>query len=141
MAKTKWWVVALLTLLAVAVLAVGGYALYRIGYARGTAANVIEDRLPQRFLDQWDREGTPYRIIPHFRMREFGRGFMFLNRDLRRPALFPWGFILPVAVVTILVALVVVLAVVLLTRRKPPTVTASAPPEPGQNLDVPKSQE
>ncbi len=139
MAKTKWWVVTLVTLLVMVVLAAGGYALYRVGYAHGAQVNLVEKRLPQKFLDQLDRldrEGKPADILPRLRMREFGRRFMFLDPGLRRPMLFPWRMVIPIAVVVILVALVVVLAVALLTRRTsapsvaPPPAAPPSPEEP-----------
>lgn len=132
MSKTKWWVVALITILAVVVLAAGGYMLYRVGYSHGQQTNIVERRLPERFLDRFDREDKPLIIIPRLRMWEFHRGFLFPNRGVRAPVLFfRWG-ILPMAVIGILFTLVVVLAVVLITRRTSPPPAPPAPPNPLQ---------
>lgn len=133
MGKTKWWLVALITVFAVVILAAGGYALYRAGYAHGVQVNLVERGLPQRFLDQFDRldrEGKPFGVNPRLQLREFGHRFMFLERDLRPPALFPWRLVIPIVVGVILVALVVILAVALLTRHNHAAVTAppAAPP-------------
>ncbi len=141
MAKTKWWLAALVTVLIVLVLAAGGYALYRIGYARGMQANIVEKGLPQKFLDQFnrlERDGRPHGVIPRQQLREFGGRILSLERGLGRPGLFPWRMIIPIAVVVILAALAIVLAVVLLTRRNPSNTIPPVPLQSQEQSPLPK---
>ncbi len=108
MSKTKWWVVTLATILVLVVLAVGGYAVYRLGYSHGLQGSMGENDLPRRLLDR------PFLWGPHLNLREFGRGYMMPGRGIFMPVLFSWlRFILPLAVLGIFGVLVVLLIVTL----------------------------
>ncbi len=145
MSKSKWWVAALVTILALVLLGVGGYGIYRLGYNHGNRVTVVERELPQRFLDkldELDREGKPLIIVPRLKMREFGHGFMFLRRDLRHPFMLPWqGFILPAAILAILVVLIVLLIVLLTMRKSRQEAIPPAPLQPPASTPGTERQE
>lgn len=145
MATKRWWIVALVTILALVVLGVGGYGIYRIGYSHGNRVTVVERELPQRFLDkldELDREGKPLMIVPRLKMREFGHGFMFPRRDLRHPFILPWqGFILPAAILSILVVLIVLLIVLLTMRKSRQETLPPAPLQPPASIQDTERQE
>ena len=80
---TKTILTVLLTLVAVAVLVGGGYALYRWGYARGMAADcggLLWEGWGERLSGDWDRPELGEHIMPwapHSRMLPYSSRLSF----------------------------------------------------------------
>lgn len=70
MSSRKWIGTVLITLVVVTVLAAGGYALYRYGYARGAIAANVGDGF------------MPHDLEMPFMGGHMGQGYMFHNEDM-----------------------------------------------------------
>jgi hypothetical protein len=109
MKKNRTLLIVIVTIVAVALLAAGGYALFRLGYARGLATSVGE------LAESWPRHSFGERFSPwthHGRLPRFGGGHNLWGFTLVRGLV---GFLLGGGVLAL-----AVYGFVSLVRRNPP---------------------